>query len=646
MAAQQSEAERKSMELAEESRQKVWDKPSFVQELFMGTLRLDLIHPFPEPDLGRPEFQEILEKVKRFFAEEVDSVAIDRTGEYPPKVVEGLAELGMFGMKIPKEYGGLGFTQSEYARVMKLLGSLDGNVSALISAHQAIGVPQPVKLFGTEEQKKRFLPRCAAGEISGFALTEPDVGSDPGSLATTATPTDDGKAFILNGEKLWCTNGTIAKLLVVMARNPDTQRISAFVVETSWPGVEVAHRCRFMGLKALANGVLTFHDVKVPRENLIGEEGHGLKIALVTLNTGRLTIPAGTVGSAEACLETVRKWSTVREQWGHPIGRHEAIAHQIADIAATTFAMRAVTDYSASAADSGRIDIRLEAAAAKEWNTVQQWRILDETLQIRGGRGYETEDSLAARGEAPIPIERPLRDSRINRIFEGSSEIMHLFMAREAVDKHLEVAGTLIDPKATLGSRLAALPRIAAFYALWYPKLWLSWGRWPRYGSFGPLARHMRFVQRSSRKLARQIFHGMVVYQGGLQRKQGFLFRCVDIACDLYAMAATLSQAEAMRRRGGAEAASARALADAFCASTSRRVRGLFHDLWHNDDAATYRLGQDVLEGRHTWLENEAMGIGYSAEEMRPRRMSDVGPGAPGEETARQREPEPVETTT
>ncbi len=235
MAAQQSEAERKSMELAEESRQKVWDKPSFVQELFMGKLRVDLIHPFPEPDLARPEFQEIFDKVKRFFADEVDSVAIDRTGEYPPNVVRGLAELGMFGMKIPKEYGGLGFTQSEYARVMQLLGSLDGNVSALLSAHQSIGVPQPLKLFGTEEQKKKFLPRCAAGEISAFALTEPDVGSDPARLATTAEPTDDGEGYILNGEKLWCTNGTIAELLVVMARNPDTHKISAFVVETAGP---------------------------------------------------------------------------------------------------------------------------------------------------------------------------------------------------------------------------------------------------------------------------------------------------------------------------------------------------------------------------------------------------------------------------
>ena len=230
--------ERESRKVAEASRQAEWEKPSFMRELFLGTLRLDLIHPFPLPGPERPEFRAFYDRLKRFLRDDVDSVEIDATGEYPPHVIDGLRRLGAFGMKIPKEYGGLGFTNVEYQTVMTLLGSVDGNIVALLSAHQSIGVPQPLKLFGTEEQKKKYLPRCAAGEISAFALTETDVGSDPARLSTTAEKTPDGAAYVLNGTKLWCTNGTIAKLLVVMAADPKTKKISAFVVETAWAGRE------------------------------------------------------------------------------------------------------------------------------------------------------------------------------------------------------------------------------------------------------------------------------------------------------------------------------------------------------------------------------------------------------------------------
>jgi alkylation response protein AidB-like acyl-CoA dehydrogenase len=619
--------ERESREVAEAARESTWAGESFMRELFLGRLRLDLVHPFPDVDAApRPEFEAFYQRLRRFLREEVDPAAIDASGEYPRRVVEGLKKLGAFGMKIPEAYGGLGFTQLEYARVMELVGSYDGNITALLSAHQSIGVPQPLKLFGTDEQKRKYLPRCARGAISAFALTEPRVGSDPARLATIAEPTPDGEAFVLNGEKLWTTNGTLAELLVVMARDPVTERISAFVVETAWPGVKVEHRCRFMGLKALANGVISFTDVHVPRENLIGEEGRGLKIALVTLNTGRLTLPAGVVGLAKQCLEVVREWSNARVQWGQPIGRHEAVAHMIADMAATTFAMEAVSDLASSMADGEGVDIRLEAAAAKEWNTTRAWEIVDDTMQIRGGRGYETEASLAARGEPPLGVERMMRDSRINRIFEGSSEIMHLFMAREAVDRHLQVAGTLVDPDTPASRKLAALPRIGGFYARWYPSRWLGWGRWPRYREFGPLAVHLRFADRAARHLARAIFHGMVRYQGRLQYKQAFLFRAVDVANELFALTAAVSRAQQLATARTAEADRARELADLFCRSARRRVRALFHALRSNDDACKVRVARRVLTGEHAWLERGIMGIPFTAEELVP---PEVGRGAP-----------------
>ncbi len=595
--------EQESLKVAEHAREAEWKKPSFMREFFLGRFRLDLVHPFPLAEKARPEFAAFCQKFEAFLRDEVDPAEIDRTGEYPPKVLDGLRRLGAFGMKIPAKYGGLGFTNVEYNRVMTLIGSRCGNLGALLSAHQSIGVPQPLKTFGTEELKKKYLPRCAAGEISAFALTEPRVGSDPARMLTTARKTADGTAYVLNGKKLWTTNGTLAKLLVVMAIDPDTKKISAFVVEADWPGVSVEHRCRFMGLRAISNAVMDFKDVRVPAENLIGQEGKGLKIALTTLNDGRLSIPNISVGTVKSCLGIVRRWANERVQWGKPIGKHEAITHKISDIAARTFAMEAVASLATEMSDRGGYDIRLEAAAAKEWITFRAWEIVDETMQIRGGRGYETEQSLAARGDEPVPVERMMRDYRINKIFEGSTEIMHLFMAREMVDKHLQVAGALVDPAKPLSAKLAALPGMAAFYAWWYPTRWLGWSFWPKYAGMGPLAPHLRFVERSSRRLARASFHGMLVYQAKLQNKQAFLFRLVDIANETFAMAAAVSRAQTLVDRNAPEGRQAVRMADVFCRSARRRVVALFRELWSNDDVLRYKHGLGVLGGADTWLE-------------------------------------------
>ena len=616
-----NDAARESRRIAESSREKTWHGESFLRDLFLGRFRLDLVDPFPVPRLDRPAFQAFLRDFREVLEQEVDPVEIDATGEYPEALIRRLAGIGAFGMKIPVEYGGLGFSHAEYVAVMKLVGSYDGNVTALLSAHQAIGVPQPVKLFGTEEQKRRFLPRCAKGAISAFALTEPAVGSDPARLSSVAELSPDGSHFILNGTKLWCTNATLAELLVVMARDPRTNRINTLVVETSWEGVEI-ERCHFMGLRALANGQVHFRDVKVPRENLIGEEGEGLRIALVTLNTGRLSLPAATAGTVKACLELCRKWSGARVQWGRPIGEHEAIAHRLADMAAVAYAMETLAELLGDLADRDGVDIRLEAAAAKEWNTSRGWEQVDAALQVRGGRGFETERSLAARGEPATPTDRLLRDSRVNRIFEGSNEIMHLFMAREAVDPHLEVAGTLADPDATLEQKLRALPGIARFYARWYPSTWIGWGWWPRYREYGGCAGHLRFAERHARKLARQLFHGMVVYREGLEQRQAFLFRAVDVAMELFVLAAAVARARALRDTPQAE--SAEELADLVARGCRRRARRWLRELWLNHDALKARVGRSVLADRHLWMEDGIMPLGYEAEELTPPTVKEI----------------------
>jgi len=594
--------EQEAREVAEAAREHAWEAPSFVRELFEGSFRLDLVHPFPAPDPKDLErARPFMERLERFMREQVDSDRIDREGKIPPEVVRGLGEVGAFGIKIPVEYGGLGLSQYSYTHAIGLVTSQDGNLTALLSAAQSIGVPTPLKLFGTPEQKRRYLPRLARGAVSAFALTEQQVGSDPAGLTTTATLSADGSHYVLNGEKLWCTNGTIAELMVVMART-GPKKISAFIVETDWPGVEVVQRLHFMGLTALENGIIRFTDVRVPVENVLWGEGKGLKLALITLNTGRLTLPASAVAGAKRCLEIARRWSAERVQWGQPIGKHDAIAQKIGRMAADIFAMEAVSDFASLLADGGKADIRLEAAMAKMWNTETGWRIVDDTLQIKGGRGYETADSLRSRGERPDPVERMMRDYRINLIFEGSSEIMRLFIAREAVDTHVKLAGDLIDPKAPAGKKLEALIKSAAFYAVWYPKLWLGGLRLRRFGEFGALAAHLRFVDGGSRRLARTLFHAMVRFGPKLEKRQAVLGRLVEIGAELLAMAAACSRAHAMVTAKPAERGPVE-LADLFCRQARRRVDQRFAAVFDNDDVAAYRTAQHVVGGAFAWLE-------------------------------------------
>src|SRR4051794_17435202 len=594
-------SEKEARDVAEAARETEWTLPSFGKELFLGNFQLDLIHPQPKLDPAAVEKGEtFISKLRTFLEEHVDALEIEREAKIPDHVIEGLKEIGALGIKVYEEYGGLGLSQVYYNKALMMAGVYHSSLATLLSAHQSIGLAEPLRMFGSEEQKREWLPKVAKTHVSAFMLTEPDVGSDPARLAATAEL--DGDEYVLNGSKLWATNGAIADVVVVMARVG--KKISAFIVPTDVEGVTVEHRNEFMGLRGIENSVTCFDNVRIPKENLIGKEGEGLKIALSTLNTGRIALPAICVGASKWATKIAREWGTERVQWGQPVGKHEAVAHKISFIAATAFGLEAMLDVTSGLADDKRNDIRIEAAIAKLLGSELGWKVLDELVQIRGGRGFETAESLEARGEKPVPVEAAFRDMRINRIFEGSTEVMHLLIAREAVDQHLQVAGDILEPDTELKDKAKAAVGAGAFYAKWFPGLMHGEGSRPgTYNEFGPLATHLRFVERSARKQARATFYAMNRYQAKMERKQAFLGRIVDIGAELHAIAAACVYAKTIEQEHPDRAEQALELADLFCSQARRRADVLFEELWHNDDDLNTKRAFGVLEGRYSWVE-------------------------------------------
>lgn len=595
-----SEKVRSALEVTEEAREEI-KHPSFGAEVFMGTFRSDMLFPFPNQD---PEDKKIgdeyIAKLTDYITKNLDPLEVDRTGELPKEYIQGLAKLGAFALKIPKEYGGIGLSQTNYNRVAMAVATFDSGTGVLLSAHQSIGVPQPLKMYGTEEQRKKYYPRFAQGQISGFALTETDVGSDPARMACEAKLSEDGKHYILNGSKLWCTNGPIANVIVVLAKTApkivkgkERKQISAFILEMDTPGVEVTHRCEFMGLHGMYNGALKFTNVKIPVENRIGDEGRGLAIALGTINVGRLTVPAGCTGAAKLLLSIARIWGKSRIQWGQPVGLHEEGRLKIAYIASTTFAMESVALLTSHWQDEGKVDIRIEGSMAKLFCTEALWRIVDLTLQLRGGRGYETARSLKKRGEPPYPVEQIMRDVRINTIFEGSSEIMRLFLAREAADPHLKKV-------------MAFGPKTIAFYMKWIPEQLFGTLLTKSYSDLGPLAKHFQYVQRTSHILARKLFYYLGRYREKIQDKQLLIGRLIEVGTELFVIAATVSHAATLYKNNPLDRTPIE-LADYFAIISRRRIAEKFHALIDNDDKQLNALAKKVLDGEMKWLEKGIM---------------------------------------
>jgi alkylation response protein AidB-like acyl-CoA dehydrogenase len=598
---------------------------SFMSELFAGEPDFSLLEPPPRNQSAEDEVDALCERLRMFLEQHVDPEEIERSGEIPQSVIHGLAEIGCLGLNIPREYGGLGFSQAAYNRVLTLVASYCNILALVLSVHQSIGVSKPLLLFGNEAQKRAWLPRLAKGALTAFALTEPQVGSDPASMTTTATLSEDGAHFTIEGEKLWCTNGGRAEVLILMAKVDGA--VTAFIVERSTPGIEILQRNEFMGCRGIDNVWMRLSGVRVPAQNVIGQVGKGLRVALTCLNTGRVSIAALCLGMAKLLWAPTVWWAGERETFGRKIGRHELNAQKLARMAADLFAMEALCWSAAAIVDGKESDFRVEAAAAKLFCSERLWDICDAAMQLRGGRAYEKADSLRRRGEVPVPVEQIMRDARLYLIGEGASEVLTLFIAREVWDPHLRRAGSFL--KASGGEWVSEGARLAKHYALWYARRWRSWrdaapaiaGLVPRKKE-DPLQDQLDYVERTSRRLARVGLYAMARYGARLEEKQALIGRLALIGVDLYAITAAalyaqylLAQPSLEKDRLNGATGTVRQdrvrqvwhLVEQVASDARVRIEANFRAAAHNSDEEMTALGNAVLDGAYDWIANDVM---------------------------------------
>lgn len=583
------------------------DKLGFAKSLFFGHFNASLVFPYPEVDPGeRPALDKALEELRRFADKQIDAAEIDRNANIPPSVVDGLAELGVLGMTAPPEFGGKGFSQLAYTKILEVIGGHDSSTAVFVNAHHSIGI-RALLLFGTEEQKRKFLPDLVSGKkLGAFALTEPEAGSDAANVQTMATPSPDGKTYYLTGQKRYITNGAIAQVLTVMARTPvpgsDETKVTAFLVTPDMPGFEVVEaRMEKCGIRGTATARLAFHDMPVPKENILGPLGKGLRVALTVLDFGRTTFGASCTGAAKFCLRAATAYANERIQFKEPLAEFELIKKKIAYMAAHAFAMEATTTQCAGFIDRGAEDYMLETAMLKVFSTEALWQIIYDTLQIHGGAGYFTD----------LPFERMMRDARINQIGEGANEVLKAFIA---------VVGMRGVGESLKGILEASRRPFVNFGTLWrFAKSQLS----QRLFSPDVPVSHPE-LRREARALAKRVREfGIAVQQllanlrkKALQDRNGHANeelaimervlksqyqqeRIADAACDLYASACTLSRLDALlgKKDKGVEFEKDMQAGRYFLAVANRRIKSNLAALWDNDDALTTKTA-DLFLGR------------------------------------------------
>jgi acyl-CoA dehydrogenase family protein 9 len=550
------------------------NEQSFMKSLFHGVVAEELIYPYPE--LSRDERDNtnmILESVRKFIETSVDPVKIDREQTIPKNVLDGMKDLGLFGMIIPQEHGGIGLSASSYARVIQEIASYDASLAVTLGAHQSIGL-KGILLFGTEEQRAQFLPKLASGEkVAAFALTEPSAGSDAAAIQTRAEALSDGSGYTLNGSKIWITNGGFADVFTVFARTsaPDAgqkPRITAFIVERGM-GVKNGPPEHKLGIRGSSTTEVFFEDVRVPTKNILGEVGRGFKVAMEVLNSGRLGLAAGSVGGAKRLIKMAVDRVQERKAFGRPIGEFGLIKDKIAVMMADTFAMESMTYLTAGLVDGKVSDYSLESAICKVYASETLWRVVNETLQIAAGIGYMQE----------YPYERTLRDSRINLIFEGTNEILRCFVALSGMQgpgKELaEVVRAMREPIKGFG--------LLSDFAVRKARSALRRERMTR--AHPVLNREAVIFEEYTAELSKQVDKVLRKHGREIAEMQYTQKRVAEMAIELYAIASVLSRTtRAIEKRGEEGARREIDLTTIFVAASERRLEEQVRSFDKNDD--------------------------------------------------------------
>jgi alkylation response protein AidB-like acyl-CoA dehydrogenase len=555
----------------------------FAKALFRGEFRGDAIFPYPAlAESERPVVEEAVEAVRAFAESHIDAAAIDRDADIPRSVIDGLAELGVLGMAAPTEWGGRAFSQMGYCRIMEVIGGHCAATAVFVNAHHSIGL-RALVLFGTPEQNARWLPPLARGEkLAAFALTEEQAGSDASNVQTTATLSDDGQTYFLNGTKRYITNGAIADVLTVMARTIDARggsKITAFLVTPDMRGFEVVEaRMPKCGIRGTATARLAFHNMPVPAANILGPLGKGLKVALTVLDFGRTTFGASCTGLAKVCLAAATRHAARRHQFGRPLADLELIKKKLAYLAATAYAIEATTYETAALIDRGAEDYMLETAILKVFSTEALWYGVYETLQVFGGQGYFSNE----------PYERMMRDARINTIGEGANEVLKAFIALVGMRDIGEGLKATLDGLKKPGS---FVPTLWNFTSERFGRI----VRGPVVPVRSPMLRPLAdaLVRRVAR-FGRTVERVLIAHRESVLDRQYVQERIADAAIALVTSACTLSRWDRsleLRQSTPAD----RSAAELYLRMANRRFDDSLRSLRHNDDRVTTEAANEAL---------------------------------------------------
>jgi alkylation response protein AidB-like acyl-CoA dehydrogenase len=551
----------------------------FAKELFFGRFFHDAIIPYPRLSANEQAAGDaFVADVKKFVATQIDAAAVDRNADIPPETIRGLGKVGVLGATVGPEHGGRGISQQNYCRVMEVIGGHCAATAVFVNAHHSIGL-RALQLFGTEDQKRTWMRPLASGEkLAAFALTEPEAGSDAANVRTTATPSADGKGFVLNGQKRYITNGAIAQVLTVMARTPDPTdpdgKVTAFLVTPDMSGFEVLEaRMPKCGIRGTATARLAFKNLFVPRENVLGPYGKGLRVALTVLDFGRTTFGASCTGAAKFCLHKAVEHANTRKQFGKTLGEFDLVKQKIAQAAANTFAMESATYHTAALIDRGAEDYMLETAMLKVFASDALWTIVNDTLQIYGGAGYFCDQ----------PFERMMRDARINMIGEGANDVLRCFIAGVGL-RHLgldmmEISRRWWDP-----SKVALLRRPKPSIPVVHSRL-------------QPV---VAMLSRQIHQFARKCQLALIAHREDVVNQQYVLERLGDTAMELFVSSCVYSRMMSILAHPNHDAALAhRGLQSGilYMKSAHRRNARRLAELRDNDDAEQTRTADAFLKG-------------------------------------------------